>query len=239
MSHNTKLITMFAVLIILIRQNVGCQLAFKVQAFFMPRHIVYHIWYPCTPVWSVNAPTAFCRCDKQRDGHGYFHFKKLLLCLTMQKLSPLRQTALKRPPTKRVLLLSPLLATLTPTLPLMASTFTDVRSGIYVLPIRQVISSPDASISLDVKKLLAPTATKPSLPSWLRRTENIAGMWQNATNANANATTLPGCHAIRSLRSTTATSPSCSFYFHTAKFRHFLHGLPLMQTVQDVYMSKY
>ena len=50
---------MFAVLNIHILQNAGCQLAFTMQAFFMPGHIVYHIWYPCTPVWSVNAPTAW------------------------------------------------------------------------------------------------------------------------------------------------------------------------------------
>ena len=57
MPHYSKIIAMFAVLIIHIPQNAGSKLAFSVQAFFMPGHIVYHIWYPCTPVWSVNAPT--------------------------------------------------------------------------------------------------------------------------------------------------------------------------------------
>lgn len=49
MPHYSKIIAMFAVLIIHILTNAGCQLAFSVQAFFMPGHIVYHIWYPCTP----------------------------------------------------------------------------------------------------------------------------------------------------------------------------------------------
>ena len=48
---------MFAVSITTYISNAGSQLAFTVQAFFMPGHIMYHIWYPCTPVWSVNAPT--------------------------------------------------------------------------------------------------------------------------------------------------------------------------------------
>ena len=89
MYHYSKLITMFAVLIIHNLQNAGSQLAFTVQAFFMPGHKVYLIWYPCTPVWNVNAPTAFCRCDKQRERRGYFYFKNVLLCLTIQKISVL------------------------------------------------------------------------------------------------------------------------------------------------------
>mgnify|MGYP007126676700 FL=1 len=75
MPHNPKIIAMFAMSIIHIPQNAGSELAFSVQAFFMPGHIMYHIWYPCTPAWSVNAPTAFCGCDRQRERHGYFHFK--------------------------------------------------------------------------------------------------------------------------------------------------------------------
>lgn len=75
MPHNSKIIAMFAMLIIHNPTNAGSELAFSVQAFFMPGHIVYHIWYPCTPVWSVNAPTAFVGCDKQRERHGYFHLK--------------------------------------------------------------------------------------------------------------------------------------------------------------------
>lgn len=102
MPHNPKIIAMFAVSITTYISNAGSQLAFTVQAFFMPGHIVYHIWYPCTPVWSVNAPTAFEICDRQRERHGYFHFKNLLLCLTMQKFLQLISTASERPPTKRV-----------------------------------------------------------------------------------------------------------------------------------------
>ena len=86
MYHHSKIITMFAVSITSFLKNAGNQLAFTVQAFFMPRHIVYHIWYPCTPVWSVNAPTAFLRCDRQRERHGYFHFKILLSGKTQKSI---------------------------------------------------------------------------------------------------------------------------------------------------------
>lgn len=43
MPHHSKIITMFAVPIIHILLNAGIELAFTVQAFFMPGHIVYHI----------------------------------------------------------------------------------------------------------------------------------------------------------------------------------------------------
>lgn len=43
MPHNSKIIAMFAVLIIHNLKNAGNQLAFTMQAFFMPGHIVYHI----------------------------------------------------------------------------------------------------------------------------------------------------------------------------------------------------
>lgn len=49
----------FAPFIINNKPNAGSELAFTVQAFFMPGLLVYRIRYPCTPVWSVNAPTAF------------------------------------------------------------------------------------------------------------------------------------------------------------------------------------
>mgnify|MGYP006971612262 FL=1 len=102
MPHYSKIIAMFAMSNIHILTNAGSKLAFSVQAFFMPGHIVYHIWYPCTPVWSVNAPTAFVRCVRQRERHGYFHLKNLLSCLTtMQKFPSLLTTVSERPPTKR------------------------------------------------------------------------------------------------------------------------------------------
>lgn len=218
MSHNSKLITMFVASIIYNLQNAGCQLAFTVQAFFMPGHIVYHIWYPCTPVWSVNAPTAFCRCDRQRERHGYFYLKNLLLCLTIQKLSTLLQTASERPPTKRVLLLSPLLAILSPTLPLTASTCTDALSAICVLPTCTAIPSPVDSISLGVKKLPEPPATRILSYSWWRRIVNIVAMWQNAISASVSAIMLHGCLAIRNSRSTIVTSHSCSHLHKSANY---------------------
>lgn len=218
MSHNSKIITMFAVLITKYLQNAGCQLAFTVQAFFMPGHIVYHIWYPCTPVWSVNAPTAFCRCDKQRERHGYFHFKHLLLCLTIQKLSTLLQTATKRPPTKRVLLLSPLPAILTSTLPLTTLTSTDAAFAIYVPQTKPATQLPDVSTSPDAKKQREQLLTKVSSPSWLRNIRSIAVTLLNANNVSASVIIHRGCHAIRNLRYTTVTAYLCSHFYKLANY---------------------
>lgn len=186
MPHNSKIITMFAKSITTYPTDAGIRLAFTVQAFFMPGHIVYHIWYPCTPAWSVNAPTAFVGCDRQRERHGYFHFKTLLLCLTMQKLPPLPTTASERPPTKRVLLLSPLPAILSPTLLLTASTCMDSPSAICVLPIRAVISSPDASTSQDVKKQRAQLIMNALSCFWSRNIRNIVDTRLNVINTNEN-----------------------------------------------------
>lgn len=210
MYHHSKIITMFAVLITKYLQNAGSQLAFNVQAFFMPGHINTIIWYPCTPVWCVNAPTAFCRCDKQRDRHGYFHFKNILLCLTMQKLSTLLQTASKRPPTKRVLLLSPLPAILTSTLPPTASTSTDVLSVTDVQLTIMATPLPGCSTSLVVKKLLALPATKHLFSSCWRSIRSAAAMWQNAINASENAILHFGSLATRNSHSTIVTSHLCS-----------------------------
>ena len=197
MYHHSKIITMFAVLIIHNISNAGYQLAFAVQAFFMPGHIVYHIWYPCTPVWSVNASTAFEICDKQRDGHGYFHFKNVLLCLTIKKLSTLISTASERPPTKRVLLLSPSPAIPTLTSLPMASTCMAALSVTCAVPINPAIPLPDASTSPGVKRLRELPATKPLSSSWCGRTVNIAVMRQNAVNRNANGTCLHSSVVIR------------------------------------------
>ena len=83
MYHHSKIITMFAVSITSFLKNAGNQLAFTVQAFFMPRHIVYHIWYPCTPVWSVNAPTAFVvKSNGTGEAAVLFYLKlNLLICI--------------------------------------------------------------------------------------------------------------------------------------------------------------
>lgn len=72
---------MFASLIInYIQSNAGQRLALTLQAFFMSAYIVvFRYWYLCTPVYRLNGRTAFgCRCDKQRDRHGYLF---LLLCV--------------------------------------------------------------------------------------------------------------------------------------------------------------
>ena len=215
MYHHSKLITMFAMSITKYLQNAGCQLAFTVQAFFMPGHKVYQIWYPCTPVWSVNAPTAFCRCDRQRERHGYFHFKKLLLCLTIQKLSTLLQTASKRPPTKRV---SPLPAILTLILPLTASTYTDAPSATCAQRIQKAIPSPGDLTSPDVKRLPEQLLMKPLFSSWWRRSVSITAMCLNATNVSVNAIWTLGDHAILNSRSTIVTSPLCSHLHKLVNF---------------------
>lgn len=225
---------MFAVLIIHNLQNAGCRLAFTVQAFFMPGHEVYHNWYPCTPVWSVNAPAAFCRCDKQRDGHGYLHFKHLLLCLTMTKLSPLLQTASERPPTKRVVSHpSPSPAILTPILPLAASTSTDAPSATCDLQTLKATSSPDDSTSPVAKRQPVPYLTKPSFSSSRPSTESGAATWTSVTGANANATMPLGCRAIPKCSSTTATSHLCNSHPQSTELRHFLQGLPHRQPLQE------
>lgn len=218
MYHHSKIITMFAVSITSFLKNAGNQLAFTVQAFFMPRHIVYHIWYPCTPVWSVNAPTAFLRCDRQRERHGYFHFKTLLLCLTMQKFSQLLKTASERPPTKRVLLPSPSPAIPSPTLPPTASTCTDVPFATCVVPTTMATPSPGGSISPGVRRQPEHLLTKPSFSSWWRRTVNAAVMWRNAINASVNAILHHGRLATRNSRSTIVTSHLCSHLHKSANY---------------------
>lgn len=218
MSHNSKLITMFAVLISKYISNAGCQLAFTVQAFFMPGHKVYHNWYPCTPAWSVNAPTAFEICDKQRERHGYFYKKNVLLCLTIQKFSMLISTASKRPPTKRVLLLSPLPAILTPTLPLTASTFTDVLFVTCVQLIQKGTSSPDVLIFPESKQHLELLVTKLSFSLWLKFAKSVDAMWQNVKSGSANAISLLGGLAIRNSRSTIVTSHLCSHLHKLANY---------------------
>lgn len=103
MYHYSRIITMFAVLNIYNEPNAGCQLAFTVQAFFMPGHIVYHIWYPCTPMWSVNAPTAFgLNVLSNGKGTDTFILKTNCLCSTIQTTLILQcLAASERPPTKR------------------------------------------------------------------------------------------------------------------------------------------
>lgn len=210
MYYHSKIITMFAVSITSFPTNAGSQLAFTVQAFFMPGHIVYHIWYPCTPVWSVNAPTAFVGCDRQRERHGYFHFKNLLLCLTMQKFLQLPTTASERLPTKRVLLPSPSQAILTQTLPPTVSISTHAPCATCARPIKTVTPSPDGSTYPGVKRLPEQPATNLSSSSWWGGMRNAAAMWQNAISASVSAILHLGNLATRSSRSTIVTSHLCN-----------------------------
>lgn len=145
----------------------------------------------------------------------------------------------QRPPTKRVVnLLSPLLVILTPTLPPTALISTDVLSAIYVQLIPKETSLPDGSISPAEKRLPEQLLTKPLFSSLCRRIMNTANMWQSANSASVSVITLHGYHVIQRWCSITATSLSCKFSFHTAGNRHFLHGPPLVQAVQDIYTLK-
>lgn len=212
MFHHSKLITMFAVLNNLYVSDASRTLAFIVQAFFMPGHKVYHIWYPCTSVWNCNGTTDI-RNELLSSGKGTdtFILKTVCLCLTTRKLSTLRIVASKRPPTKRVVnLLSPLPAILTPILPLTASTFTDAPSATGVQPIQKATPSPDDSTSPDVKKLPVQPATKPLLPSLLINRRSIAVTWQNARSVSVSAISRLGNHIILNSHSTIVTSPLCS-----------------------------
>ncbi len=186
---------MFAVLILHIPQNAGSELAFSVQAFFMPGHIVYHIWYPCTPVWSVNAPTAFCGCDEQRERHGYFHFKNLLLYSTMQKFPPLPQTVSERPPTKRASasLQSPLTTISIP----WASTCTVSPSASLANAARTVLPSPVCSTSVASTILSVPKTTSTCLPACWSDTGRNGLTTRDAANGNASATCFRSSTAIR------------------------------------------
>lgn len=208
MFHHSKIILMFAASIKYYLTNAGSKPAFTVQAFFMPGHKVYLIWYPCTPVWSVNAPTAFVRCDRQRERHGYFHFKKQLLCLTMQQLSPLLTTASERPPTTRASLPSPSRVIPSPTLRPLAWTFTAAPSATCVRPTPTATPLPGTSTSPGVKSQPAPAPTRASYASLRRCTRSAAAMWPSAAVVSASAILPRGCLAIRSSRSITATSPS-------------------------------
>ena len=93
---------MFAVLINHIESNAGRELALIMQAFLMSADIVLiskRYRHPGTPVWSVNAPTAFdSECDKQRERPGCFFFTlcyKNRVFSTAHCLAPMR-----RQPTK-------------------------------------------------------------------------------------------------------------------------------------------
>lgn len=195
MPHNPKIIAMFAMSIIHIPQNAGSELAFSVQAFFMPGHIMYHIWYPCTPAWSVNAPTAFCGCDRQRERHGYFHFKTLLLCLTMQKFPPLPQTASERPPTKR--------ASTSPHSPLTSiSTVWELickvsPSIFFASAVRTVLPSPVCSISVasTIRSVLKTMSTCWSI-CWNDTGRNVLTI-RGAGNGNVSGTCFRSSTVIR------------------------------------------
>ena len=97
---------MFAVLNINnIQPNAGRELALSMQAFFMSANIVSIFLkgyrHLDTPVWSVNAPTAFgCECVKRRDRSGcFFYFTswyKITTFSTVQRLAPTRRSLTKR-----------------------------------------------------------------------------------------------------------------------------------------------
>ena len=208
---------MFAVLNIYNNSNAGSRLAFTVQAFFMPGHIVYHIWYPCTPVWNCNGTTAFeLNVLSSGKGTDTFILKTICLCLTNQLNSTavMLTTATERPPTKRVPLLSPLPAILTSISPLTVSTFMDAPSATCAVPINPATPLPDASTSPGVKRLRELPATKPLSSFWWRRIVNIVAMWQSVISASVSAIMLHGCLAIRNSRSTIVTSPLYNHSFH-------------------------
>ena len=90
-----------------ILSNAAGQLALNVQAFFMSAYIVVKpiYRYPCTPVWSVNAPTdKTCIWSVLLLGSGtgtdtFFCF----ICLTIHSIpTPHCLAATERRPTKRV-----------------------------------------------------------------------------------------------------------------------------------------
>lgn len=94
---------MFAVLINHIESNAGRELALIMQAFLMSADIVLiskRYRHPGTPVWSVNAPTAFdSECDKQRERPGCFFFTlcyKNRVFSTAHCLAPMRRQLTKR-----------------------------------------------------------------------------------------------------------------------------------------------
>lgn len=124
----------------------------------------------------------------------------------------------QRPPTKRVLLQSPLPAILTPTLLLLASTCMGVLFATCGHLMRKATSSPDVSTSLDVKRLPEQLLMMPLFFSWWRRSVSIVVMWQNAKNVSVNVIMLPGCLAIRNSHSTIVTSPLCSHLYKLVNY---------------------
>lgn len=124
----------------------------------------------------------------------------------------------QRLPTKRVLLLSPLPAILTPTLPPTASTSTDVLFDICALPTRRATSSPDDSISLDVKRQPEPSAMRLLSYSLSRSAKSITAIWRSAISASGSAILRLGSHAIRNSRSTIVTSPLCSHLYKLVNY---------------------
>ena len=119
----------------------------------------------------------------------------------------------QRPPTKRVLLLSPSPVILTLTLPPTASTCTDAPSFTCVPPIQMETLLPDDSTSPDMKRLPELSATKLSLSSWLENIKNTTAMWQNAINVSVNGTWHHGSHATRNSRFIIVTSLLCSHLY--------------------------
>lgn len=212
MFHHSKIIAMFATLNnIYYSMDAGRKLASAVQAFFMPGHKVYLIWYPCTPVWSVNAPTASVEYVlSSGKGTDTFFIKPIVICLTTNStlLRPQCLATSERPPTTRASLPSPSRVIPSPTLRPLAWTFTAAPSATCVRPTPTATPLPGASTSPGVKSQPAPAPTRASYASLRRCTRSAAAMWPSAAVVSASAILPRGCLAIRSSRSITATSPS-------------------------------
>lgn len=220
MYHHSKIITMFAVFtprtIVLVykgttflcpngsimSQNIRLSNPTLGHRFFMNCMLVLGGTGRRQPSLYIYISNSFQLCQEQ-------------MRFAMQGIIVLVQ---QRPPTKRVLLLSPLPAIHTLTLPFMASTCTDAPSATCAVPINPATPLPDASTSPGVKRLREPPATKPLSSSWWRRIVNIFAMWQNAISASVSAIMLHGCLAIRNSRSTIVTSHSCSHLHKSANY---------------------
>ena len=140
---------MFASSINNISRNAGRELALQRAGIFYVRNrfstTLYR--YPCTPVWRVNAPTAFLdECDKRRDRRGYLFY--LYLCYSTSRFpTPHRLADTERQPTKRARKPSLLPETLTPTSHAWAWTCRAATSATAARPTRRGTPLPARSTS--------------------------------------------------------------------------------------------
>ena len=141
---------MFAVLIINnISRNAGRRACIGRAGIFYVRndYSITLYRYPCTPVWRVNAPTAFLdECDKRRDRRGYLFY--LYLCYSTSRFpTPHRLADTERQPTKRARKPSRLPETLTPTSHAWVWTCRAATSATAARPTRRGTPLPARSIS--------------------------------------------------------------------------------------------